>query len=302
MNIKLSRTLLVVLLFMLSGCPYNNSKFETVFGKKMHYLDIGDSDKPVILLLHGNPVSSYAYRNVIPHLKDDARVIALDLFNHGLSDKGYPMAYKDHLSAVNQFMEQKEFKDVTLVLHDWGFPLGIGYALEHKDNVKAIAFMETFFIYNSEADLPKEIQLVRSEAGKQLIEEDNIFIEELLFGTLPDLTELDKAIYRAPFEDRNNRKQTYVWPSELPVRGVSEQNLEIYEDIIEFMHDNDVPKLFMYATPGFFVDDNVINYVENNFKNTNIRYVGNGIHWLQESNSDNIGKAVLNWFRNDVIR
>ena len=295
---KITGLMAVVLVLFFSGCSYwffLNSHYETVFDKQMHYIDVGDKDKPVVMVLHGNPISSYGYRDVIPYLQADNRVIALDMFNHGLSDKGYPMDLASHQLAVNQFIEQMGFEDVTLLLHDWGFPVGMSYVMQHPENVKAIAFMEVFLAYDHESELPLGMQNVRNNVTEEQFLAGNLFIEQVLFNSIPELTEADREVYRHPFRDMENRRQTWLWPNAIPVRETSSQHVAYFEQIEDFMKNSDIPKLLMYAEPGVFVTPQKRDYMIAEFNNLSVEYVGEGKHWLQESHSDEVGMAVRSW-------
>ncbi len=204
--------------------PYE-SRYIEVHGAKLHYIDEGEGDP--ILFLHGNPTSSYLWRNVIPYLTPHGRCLALDLVGMGKSDKpDIDYRFFDHVRYVEGFIAALGLRNATLVVHDWGSALGFHYASRHEANVKAIAFMEAILMpLPSWEMLPEEaraaFQAFRTpEVGRDLIVKQNMFVEQVLpGGILRALSEAELNRYREPFTDPASRKPVWRWPNEIPIAG-----------------------------------------------------------------------------------
>ncbi|MFQ5796172.1 MAG: haloalkane dehalogenase [Candidatus Bipolaricaulia bacterium] len=204
--------------------PYKSNYVE-VLGSKMHYVDEGEGDP--ILFLHGQPTSSYLWRNIVPHLTSLGRCIALDLIGFGKSDKpDIEYRFFDHVKYVEGFIETMGLKNITLVIHDWGSALGFYYAMRHEDNVKGIAFMEAILMpIASWEDFPKDFQEIfrafrTPDVGWDMLVNQNMFVEQLVPGAaMRKLTEEEMNHYREPFKDPSSRKPVWRWPNELPIEG-----------------------------------------------------------------------------------
>ncbi len=286
--------------------PYA-SKFVEVLGSKMHYIDEGVGDP--ILFLHGNPTSSYLWRNVIPFLKDRGRAIAVDNIGFGKSAKpdiGYTFA--EHLRYIEGFIAGLGLKNITLVVHDWGSALGFDYASRHEANIKAIAFMEAIappvFPMESYEKMGPEIgQLFRDMRdpvkGPEMIIEQNMFIEGILpnAGVVRPLGEAEMNAYRAPFLDPATRKPILVWPRQIPIGG---EPADVVEAVIAYgawLKTTEVPKLHVYAWPGALNPPSVSDLFVRDMKNIETAYVGLGTHFIQEDNPEAIGRAIADWHR-----
>jgi len=204
--------------------PYQ-SHYVDALGSKMHYIDEGTGDP--ILFLHGNPTSSYLWRNIIPHLGSLGRCVAPDLIGMGKSDKpDIEYRFFDHVKYVEGFIEKLGLRNITLVIHDWGSALGFHYASRHEKNIKAIAFMEAILmpIPGWEAMPDGSAEMFRAfrtpEVGRDLIVNQNIFVEQVIPGSIVrKLTEAEMDHYREPFKDPATRKPVWRWPNEIPVAG-----------------------------------------------------------------------------------
>ena len=203
--------------------PYE-SRFVTVHGSKMHFIDEGEGAP--ILFLHGNPTSSYLWRNIIPYLTPHARCIAPDLIGMGRSDKpdlGY--RFFDHARYVDGFIESMGLEDVTLVLHDWGSGLGFHYVRRHAENVKALAFMEAIVRPSSWSAFPKDFKmgfkLMRTPGiGWFMISVMNMFVNQILpQSVVRTLTQEEMRHYNAPYPTVGSRKPVRQWPCEIPIDG-----------------------------------------------------------------------------------
>ncbi|MGR3677410.1 MAG: haloalkane dehalogenase [Paracoccaceae bacterium] len=203
--------------------PYE-SKFVEVNGQKIHYVEKGEG-KP-ILFIHGNPTSSYLWRNIIPYAATQGRAIALDLIGMGKSDKpDIPYRFEDHVPFLEGFIDALGLKDIVLVIHDWGSALGFHYAARHADNVRGIAFMEAVVRPMKWSGFPADFRvgfkLMRTPGvGWVMISGLNMFVNKILpSAVVRDLTDTEMAQYRAPFPTARSRKPLRVWPCEIPIDG-----------------------------------------------------------------------------------
>jgi len=283
------------------------SKFVEVLGSRMHYIDEGEGDP--ILFLHGNPTSSYLWRNVIPFLKNQGRAIAVDNIGFGKSDKpdiGYTFA--EHRRYLEAFIAKLGLKNITLVIHDWGSALGFDYASRNAANVKGVAFMEAivppvFPMESYEKMGPQMGPLFRAMRdpvkGPKMIIEKNMFIEELMpnAGVMRSLSEVEMNAYRAPFLDPATRKPILVWPLQLPIGGVPADVTQSMLAYGEWMIGTEVPKLHLYASPGALNPPALSAHFASSLKNIETAYVGLGTHFIQEDNPEAIGRAIADWHR-----
>ena len=277
------------------------SRYAEILGSEMHYIDEGTGDP--ILFLHGNPTSSYLWRNILPHLTPFARCIALDLIGMGRSDKpdiGY--GFFDHVEYVEGFIQKLNLQGLTLVIHDWGSALGFYYAMRHEANVKAIAFMEFVHLLTwqdiSEPGRRLFKALRTPEAGKELIFTQNVFIEQILFGSpTRELTEEEKARYREPFLDPATRLPMWRWPNELPIDGEPADIVVAVAAYHDWLLHSDLPKLLLYGSPGAFVPPTLAQWHEEHLRNVQLVSIGAGSHYLQEENPHRIGSEIVNWYR-----
>jgi haloalkane dehalogenase len=279
------------------------SKFLEVRGSKMHYVDQGEGDP--ILFLHGNPTSSYLWRNVIPHVSAHGRCIAPDLIGMGKSDKpDLEYRFFEHANYVERFIEGLGLSNITLVIHDWGSGLGFHYAALHPDKIKAIAFMEAILLPVPSWDafpaaLREIFQSFRTEkVGWDLIVNQNFFIENILpGGVVRELTEAEMNAYRAPYVEPDSRKPLWRWPNEIPIEGepsdVNEAVLKYNAKLVEW----DIPKLLFYAEPGAILRKPAVEWCEVNLKNLTSINLGEGSHYLQEDHPHAIGEGLAEWYR-----
>jgi haloalkane dehalogenase len=272
-----------------------------VAGSRMHYVDEGEGDP--ILFLHGNPTSSYLWRNVIPHLTDKGRCIAPDLVGFGKSDKpdiGY--RFVDHAPYVQGFIEALGLENVTLVIHDWGSALGLNYAMAHQENVKGIAMMEAMMAPMSWADIPRDFKrgfkLFRTPGiGYMMISVGNMFVKRILpEAVVRDLTPEEKRHYAEPFPTIKSRKPVYVWPNEIPIDGKPDDVHQIISDYSTKLQESELPKLLFTAEPGGIVDATTVAWAKTNLPNLTVVDIGPGIHFVQEDNPHMIGTELAAWY------
>ncbi|MBO9395107.1 haloalkane dehalogenase [Shimia sp. R9_2] len=279
-------------------------KFATVLGKQMAYIEEGEGDP--IVFLHGNPTSSYLWRNVMPHLAGRGRLIAPDLIGMGDSDKlddSGPERYtfvehRRYLYALLETLGVTE--NVTLVIHDWGSALGFHWAHSNPEKVKGIAFMEGIVApvpsWDSFPAAARPIfEAMRSPAGEEMILENNTFVEAILPGSiLRDLSEEEMAEYRRPFANAGeDRRPTLTWPRQIPIEGNPADVAEIVGAYSAWLRETDLPKLFVNAEPGALISGPVRDYVRT-FPNLSEVTVA-GSHFIQEDSPDEIGTAIKDW-------
>ena len=278
----------------------------TVHGLKMAYVDEGVGDP--IIFLHGNPSSSYEWRNVIPHLVNMGRCIAPDLIGMGDSDKlpdSGPLSYRlvEHRKYLDAFLEALGVQDnITLVIHDWGSALGFDWAYRHPHAIRAIVYMEAFVApINSWDDLPPEavkfFETMYSEAGEKLVLKENFIIEkELPTCMLRQLTEEEMNIYRKPYlEPGESRRPTLTWRREVPVAGEPSDVNKIIQDYGKWLASSDIPKLFIEAIPGVMFEAHR-DFARTWPTQTHVKITGG--HFVQEDSPDEVGAAIVAWLQN----
>jgi haloalkane dehalogenase len=267
----------------------------------MYYEDHGYGN-PVVLL-HGNPTSSYLWRNVIPELTDQARCLAPDLIGMGRSGKP-DIAYRfaDHARYLDAWFDGLQLDNVTLVGHDWGGALGFDWASRHPGRVRGIAFMETIVHPLTWDDWPAWARDMfqafrRPGEGEDLILDHNLFVEGVLpSATQRTLTEQELDTYRAPFTDRASRLPTLVWPREIPIDGTPAdvvQRVEAYDTWLG--SSTDVPKLLLTFDPGAIMTPSTIEWCQEHIAALQTEDIGPGLHFVQEDNGPAIGRAIARW-------
>lgn len=276
------------------------SKYIDVHGSKMHYIEEGAGDP--ILFLHGNPTSSYLWRNIIPHMSAQGRCIAPDLIGMGKSDKpNIAYRFMDHFKYVNGFIEAMGLKNITLVIHDWGSALGFHYAMANESNIKAIAFMEAIIRPLSWADFPKDFKmgfkLMRSPGiGWFMVSAMNVFVKQILpQAIVRELTEEEKRRYAEPFPTVASRKPVRQWPCEIPIDGTPRDVHDIVTRFGEKLTRSELPMILFYAKPGGIINEDGLAWCKENLKHLTVVDIGDGIHFLQEDNPHLIGEELAKW-------
>jgi haloalkane dehalogenase len=281
--------------------PYE-SKYVAVLGSRMHYVDEGQGAP--IVFIHGNPTSSYLWRNIIPHVTDRHRAIALDLIGMGKSDKpDIDYRYQDHKRHVDGFIDALELRDITFVIHDWGTVLGFDYARAHEANVVGVAFMEALVpprLPNPSAPAPDSVfgRFRTPGEGERLILEENYFVERMLpGGVIRTLSEEEMAYSRAPSPTPASRRPTLMWPRELPMGGEPARNVEVVTAIGEWMRVTSIPMLHFWGKAGPGSSDATAVEMVNRVRNIQSTFVGAARHYLQEDQPEVIGRAIADWRR-----
>jgi haloalkane dehalogenase len=282
----------------------------TVEGRRMAFHEAGAGE--AIVLLHGNPTSSYLWRNIVPHLSSQGRCIVPDLIGQGDSDKledSGPGSYTfvEHRRYLDGLLEQLELGSrVTLVIHDWGSALGFDWANRHRDRVAGIAYMEAIVMPLSWDIWPEAargiFQAMRSEAGEEMILEKNLFVEAILpASVIRTLSEPEMAEYRRPFaEPGEGRRPTLSWPRQIPVEGEPADVVEIVQSYSDWLVDSELPKLFVNADPGSILTGPQRDFCRSWANQTEVTVPG--LHFIQEDSPDQIGEAVSSWLADSVGR
>jgi haloalkane dehalogenase len=284
----------------LSAAPFGPKKFASVQDRRMAYVEDGEGE--AIVFQHGNPTSSYLWRNVMPHCAGLGRLIACDLIGMGDSDK-----LENSGPGRYSYAEQREFlfalwdrlnlgDKVVLVLHDWGSALGFEWARRNAARVAGIVYMEAIVTPLSWADWPENarraFQGFRSDKGEAMVLANNMFVERVLPGSiLRKLSDAEMAEYRRPFAGPGeDRRPTLTWPRMIPIEGEPADVVKVVEDYSAWLAKSDVPKLFVNAEPGSILTGRQRDICRGWPNQTEITV--KGLHFIQEDSPDEIGKAV----------
>ena len=271
----------------------------------MSYIDEGEGD--AIIFQHGNPTSSYLWRNVMPHLEGQGRLIACDLIGMGDSEKltnSGPNSYSyfEHREFLFEFFEKVNLgKNVIFVIHDWGSALGFDWANRHRESVMGIAYMEAIVMpvtWDQWPDAARGVfQGFRSPAGEEMALDKNVFVEKVLPGSIiRELSDEEMNIYRKPFaEQGEDRRPTLTWPRQIPIEGTPVEVVALVSSYAEWLSQSDVPKLFVNAEPGAILIGEQREFCRSWPNQEEVTVKGN--HFLQEDSPDEIGKAIAEWRR-----
>ncbi len=275
-----------------------------VLGSTMAYVEYGSGDP--IVLLHGNPTSSYLWRDVIPELAGTGRCIAPDLI--GMGDSAHVATgrgayrFEMHAEYLEAFLDVMEVDSgVILVGHDWGGPLLFDWGRKNPGSVRGVAFMETIVTPLTWDDWPELavgiFQGMRSEAGEEMVLVKNVFVERILpSSVLSPLPERVMEVYRKPYtEPGESRRPTLTWPRELPIEGEPSDVASIVAANETWLSDAGVPKLFVDADPGSIMGDRVRSVVRSWPALTDVTVPG--LHFIQEDSGPAIGQAIASWAR-----
>lgn len=270
------------------------------------YRDSGSprEDALTFVFLHGNPTSSYLWRNVIPSVESLGRCLAPDLIGMGDSGKSGNGAYRfiDHARYLDAWFDAMDLGDrIVLVAHDWGSALGFHWAKRHPDRIAGIAYMEAIVQPIEWEDFPGQatevFKAMRSPAGETLVLDQNVFVEQILpMSILRDLSPAEHEEYRRPFKEPGEvRRPTLTWPRELPIAGEPADVIAIVKDYGAWLAGSDVPKLFIDAEPGAILRGRQRAFCRSwpNQKEVTVK----GIHFVQEDSGEDIGKAVADFAR-----
>jgi haloalkane dehalogenase len=290
---------------MFGAKPYGQLQYREVNGNRMAYVDEGQGD--AIVFAHGNPTSSYLWRNVMPHLEGLGRLVAADMIGMGGSDKLRPSGpdryhyaeQRDYLFGLWDALDLGD--NVTLVLHDWGSALGFDWANQHRDRVRGIAFMEAVVTPMSWSDFRSSVREVfqgfRSSQGDKMVLEQNLFVDAVLPASIQRrLSDEEMHHYRQPFVNPGeDRRPTLSWPRNIPIDGQPADVVSVVEDYGGWLAEADVPKLFINAEPGAIIRGRIRELVRTwpNLTETTV----SGTHFIQEDSPDEIGAAIAEFVR-----
>src|SRR5215469_16605516 len=285
--------------------PYKKQR-RRVRDREMAYVEVGEGDP--ILFLHGNPTSSYLWRNVIPHLQPLGRCIAPDLIGMGDSDKlpdSGPGSYRfvEHRRYLDALLEALGVRErVTFVIHDWGSALGFDWANRHPEAIKGIAFMEAIvrpqgWDHWDKINMRPALEALRSPAGEDMVFKDNAFTEKILPGAiLRSLTAEEMTQYRRPFaEPGEGRRPTLTFPRQIPVEGEPADVTAIVAASADWLSTSPVPKLFFKAEPGAIATHKDVAFIRTFPALTEVMVAGR--HYIQEDSPDEIGSAIASWMK-----
>ncbi len=278
-------------------------KYKDIKNGKMAFIDEGSGD--TFLFLHGNPTSSFLWRNIAPHVEDIGRIVIPDLIGMGDSDKlegvdnpGYN--YHGQYSYLTALMDELDLGDnIHLIIHDWGSAMGFQFARENQDRIKSITYMEAIVMPLTWDQWPdpatKIFGLFRSEAGEELVLEKNFFVERILLAdSSTGYTEEEKSEYIRPFiNPGEDRRPTLTWPRQIPLDGEPSEVVEEVSLNAEFHKESDIPKLFINADPGSILIGDQREFARSWKNQTEITVSGN--HFIQEDSSEEIGAALRNF-------
>ena len=277
----------------------------SIDGKEIAYHQQG-SGEPIVFL-HGNPTSSYLWRNITPYLHDQACCISIDLIGMGDSDKldnpdTNSYRFEEHFYYVEKAIKALTNNEkITLVVHDWGSALGFHWSYKHPELIKGIAYMEAIVKEMTWDDWDKNAKSIfqgfRSDAGEDLVLEKNYFIEKVLPGSIIRTLDADEMNeYRRPFlSSGEDRRPTLSWPREIPIEGEPGNVCQIVNEYAEWMKTNNIPKLFINAEPGAITTGKIRDFCRSWKNQTEVTV--KGIHFIQEDSPDEIGKALSKWYK-----
>ena len=280
-------------------------KTTRVKGYDMRYVETGEGEP--IVFLHGNPTSSYLWRDIIPHCEPLGRCIAPDLIGMGDSQKLSPsgpdsyrfVEHRDYLDALLDHLGVHD--NVTLVLHDWGSALGFDWANRHRTAVKGIVYMEAIVRTLSWDEWPRSMKPIfegfRSPAGDAMVLDNNVFIEQVLPASIMrKLSEEEMAEYRRPFfNPGEDRRPTLTWPRQIPIEGEPADVAAIVDSYSQWLSQSDLPKLFINAEPGAILRGPARDFCRTWPNQSEVTV--DGIHFIQEDSPNEIGRAIVNWLQ-----
>ena len=271
-----------------------------VLDSGMSYVDTGVGTP--IVFLHGNPTSSFLWRNIIAEVKPAARCLAPDLIGMGRSGRAPSGSYRfvEHARYLDAWFDAIGIREeIILVGHDWGSALAFHWANRHRDRIAGLVYMEAIVQSLTWEQWPdaatRVFQGFRSDSGESMVLDNNVFVERVLPGSIiRDLTEQEMAVYREPFlEPGESRRPTLTWPREIPLGGQPEDVVQIVDDYSAWLSGSDVPKLFINADPGAILTGTQRDYCRtwHNQREVTVK----GVHFIQEDSPDEIGQSIVQW-------
>ncbi len=277
------------------------SKFININDSRIHYIEQGTGDP--ILFLHGMATSNYLWRNIIPGMSNYGRCIAPDLIGMGKSDKP-DIAYRifDYIRYIEQFIQALDLRNITLVLHGWGSLIGFDYARRHEGNIKALAFVEAYIRVLSAEMLTMPAQellalLKHSEYGYKAIIEDNYLLQKVLPAIiLRKLKPAELDYYKAAFPTPESRNLLWQYIQDLPIDGGAQDVCELLSDCSNWLQKTQLPKIMLYAIPGFVTPMSNVDWAAKHLPNLSIVDLGEAYHCPQETNPAVFSEALSEWY------
>ena len=281
------------------------SRFLKVKGAKIHYVDEGNPNaQHTFLLMHGNPTSSYIWRNIIPHLAPLGRVIAPDLIGMGKSDKpDIEYTFKDHVDYMDAFISQLGLQNIIFVIQDWGSGIGFHYAHRFPEKVSGIAFLEAIVrpITWGDANFIERFIFKRFRhptKGYKMIVKNNFFVKRFLpMMTRRWLTKEEKAYYNAPYLKESDRKAVWIWPTQIAISGQPKFSHDVIDAYYNWLPTSPMPKLMFHARPGMIIKPKEAKQIKSTWSNLSAIDLGKGKHYLQETYPHQIGQGISNWYQ-----
>ncbi|MEL6559977.1 MAG: haloalkane dehalogenase [Bacteroidota bacterium] len=282
-----------------------DGKYEVVLNSRIHYVDEGSQDAShTFLFLHGNPTSSYLWRNIIPYVANQARAVAPDLIGMGKSDKpDIDYTFADHIRYIDAFIEKLDLKHIILVIQDWGSGIGFHYARRNPDNVAGIVFLEAITrpIEWKEANLIERYLFKRfrhPKKGEKMIVEKNFFVDKFIpMMAGRKLTKEEMDHYRAPYLKKEDRKPVRVWPTQIAIGGEPEFSHQVIKSYAEYNPTTTIPKLMFHVKPGMIIKKKEAEKIKATWKNLDVIYLGKGKHYIQEQYPHEIGEGISSWYQ-----
>ena len=273
-------------------------KTTSVDGVQMNYIEAGPEKADPVVFLHGNPTSSYLWRNIIPHISNSHRCLAPDLMGMGNSSRpeNGEFTFANHSRHLDGWFSNLGISNVTLVLHDWGSALGFHWAHRNPEKVAGLVYMEALVCPLTWDDWPKSakgiFQAMRSEAGEEMVLQKNVFVERILpASVIRALTDGEMAVYRSPFlEPGESRRPTLTWPRQIPIDNEPKDVTKIVLSYSEWLAQSSIPKLFINADPGSILIGRQRDWCRT-WPNQ-IEVTVPGLHFVQEDSPEEIGLAI----------
>ncbi|HTF62650.1 MAG TPA: haloalkane dehalogenase [Edaphobacter sp.] len=273
-----------------------------VLDSTMAYREAGDPDAPVVLFLHGNPTSSYIWRNILPLVAPVAHCIAPDLIGFGQSGKPeIEYRFADHVQYLDAFLEEAGIESAFVVAQDWGSGLAFHLAARRPEFLRGLAFMEFIRPMPTWNDFhPDQIETFQKfrtpGVGEEMILENNIFVEGVLpAATARKLTEEEMSVYRAPFPTPESRRPTWRFPNELPIAGEPADVYSTIEEAHRALAQSSYPKLLFVGDPGALISPAFAESFAKGLRNCRVVRLSSGLHYLQEDHPDVIGVTIKEW-------
>jgi haloalkane dehalogenase len=289
----------------LTDAAFAEKKYMTVNSQRMAYIDEGKGD--AIVVSHGNPTSSFLWRNIMPAVQGMGRLIACDLVGQGDSDKlpnSGPTSYSfaEQRSYIHALWDKLDLgRNIIFVIHDWGSALAFDYASKHSDRVQGISYMESIVMPLKWSDFSEAIrpsfQALRSPAGDTMVLQDNVFVEQLLLGLGRQLSDAVKTEYRRPcLNPGEDRRPTLTWPRQLPIAGEPADVVEAVSKYSQWLATTPVPKLYFHATPGIIDQNpNQVAFCRTFANQEEIRV--QGAHFIPEDDPETVAPGVAAFVR-----